>query len=198
MGALPNILVVDDDPVMLRFMRDVLELEGYLVSTAISGLDALTQIRDGLKPDLVFLDLVMPGLDGIQVLQRLRVSDPRLRVVFLSCVGDTRKVAQAIRLGAQDYLTKPLVWHEMNGVIRRCLSSDRAEVHESPASCVEDLGNGNFFLAVSPALCKIRSQIDLLAKVPAAVLLLGETGTGKEVLARLIHKVSPRATRHSL
>jgi len=195
MGALPNILVVDDDPAILRFMRDVLELEGYLVSTGNSGLDAITKIQAGLKPDLVFLDLVMPGLDGIQVLQQLRVIDPHLKVVFLSCVSDTHKVAQVIRLGAQDYLTKPLVWHEMNAVIRRCLSSNQAELHKRPASCVEDLGNGNFFLAVSPALCKIRSQIDLLAKVPAAVLLLGETGTGKEVLARLIHKVSPRANR---
>jgi two-component system response regulator AtoC len=195
MSALSHILVVDDDPAILRFMKDVLELEGYLVSTAVSGLDALKKVQDGPKLDLVFLDLVMPGLDGIEVLQQLRVIDPRLKVAFLSCASDTHKVAEAIRLGAQDYLTKPLVWHEMNRVIRRCLSSDHAELTESPASCVEDLGNGKFFLAVSPALCKIRSQIDLLAKVPVAVLLLGETGTGKEVLAHLIHKVSPRANR---
>jgi two-component system, NtrC family, response regulator AtoC len=196
MCAPANILVVDDEPGILHYMRDVLELEGYLVSTAVSGIDALKQIHYGLKPDLVFLDLVMPGLDGIQVLEQLRVIDPQLKVVFLSGETDVHKIAQAIRLGAQDYLTKPLVWHEMNAVMRRCFSSTRAEsIQESPASCVEDLGNGNFFLAVSPALCKIRSQIDLLAKVPATVLLLGETGTGKEVLARLIHKVSPRANR---
>jgi two-component system response regulator AtoC len=195
MCAPANILVVDDEPGMLLYMREVLELEGYLVSTAVSGIDALKQIHNGLKPDLVFLDLVMPGLDGIQVLEQLRVIDPHLKVVFVSGVTDAHKVAQAIRLGAQDYLTKPLVWHEMNAVMRRCFSSNRGELIESPASCVEDLGNGNFFLAVSPALCKIRSQIDLLAKVPATVLLLGETGTGKEVLARLIHKVSPRANR---
>jgi two-component system response regulator AtoC len=192
MCAPANILVVDDEPGILHYMRDVLELEGYLVSTAASGSDALKQIHYGLKPDLVFLDLVMPGLDGIQVLEQLRVIDPRLKVVFLSGVTDAHKIAQAFRLGAQDYLTKPLVWHEMNAVMRRCFSSTRAE---SPARCVEDLGNGDFFLAVSPALCRIRSQIDLLAKVPATVLLLGETGTGKEVLARLIHKVSPRANR---
>ncbi len=195
MCALANILVVDDEPGMLHYMRDVLELEGYLVSTADSGIDALKQIHYGLKPDLVFLDLMMPGLDGMQVLEQLRVIDPHLKVVFLSSVTDARKIAQVMRLGAQDYLTKPLVWHEMNAVMRRCFSSNRAELNESPASCVEDLGDGNFFLAVSPALRKIRSQIDLLAKVPATVLLLGETGTGKEVVARLIHKVSPRANR---
>jgi two-component system response regulator AtoC len=195
MSTVPNILVVDDDPVMLRYMRNVLELEGYCISTASSGLDALKQVQQGSRPDLIFLDLVMPGLDGIQVLEQLRVIDSHLRVVFLSGVGDTHKVAQAMRLGAQDYLTKPLVWHEMNAVMRRCLSSDRAKLNEKPASCIEDLGNGDFFLAVSPALREIRSQIDLLAKVDVAVLLLGETGTGKEVLARLIHKVSPRANR---
>jgi two-component system, NtrC family, response regulator AtoC len=195
MGVLTNILVVDDDPSILRFMRDVLELEGYLVSTAVSGPDGLKRIQDGFKPDLVFLALVMPGLDGVQVLQQLRVIDPNLRVVFLSCAGYTHKVAQAMRLGAEGYLTKPVVWHDLNSVLRRCLSSGRAELSDGPASCIEDFGNGNFFLAVSPALCKIRSQIELLAKVPAAVLLLGETGTGKEVLARLIHKISPRANR---
>ncbi len=195
MCAPANILVVDDEPGMLHYMRDVLELEGYLVSTAVNGNDALKQIHYGLKPDLVFLDMVMPGLDGVQVLEQLRLIDPHLKVVFLSSVTDAYRVAQAIRLGAQDYLTKPLLWHEMNAVMRRCFSSNPAELKESPASCVEDLGNGDFFLAVSPALCKIRSQIDLLAKVPATVLLLGETGTGKEVVARLIHKVSPRANR---
>jgi len=198
MCAPANILVVDDEPGLLHYMRDVLELEGYLVSTAVSGIDALKQIRYGLKPDLVFLDLVMPGLDGMEVLEQLRVIDPHVKVVFLSCVTDAHKIAQAIRLGAQDYLTKPLVWHEMNAVMRRCFSSPAESIKESPAPCVEDLGNGNFFLAVSPALCKIRSQIDLLAKVDAAVLLLGESGTGKEVLARLIHKVSPRANRRFL
>src|SRR5438552_15347054 len=198
MCTLANILVVDDEPAMLHYMRDLLELEGYLVSTAESGIDALRQIRNGLKPDLVFLDLIMPDLNGIQVLEQLRSIDPHLKVVFLSCETDVHKVAQAIRLGAQDYLTKPLVWHEMNAAMRRCFSSNRAQLNESPTSCVEDLGNGNYFLAVSPALCKIRSQIDLLAKVDAAVLLLGESGTGKEVLARLIHKVSPRANRRFL
>jgi two-component system, NtrC family, response regulator AtoC len=199
MCAPANILVVDDEPGMLHYMRDVLELEGYLVSTAASGVDALKQIRYGLKPDLVFLDLVMPGLDGIQVLEQLRVINPHLKVVFLSCVTDAHKVAQAIRLGAQDYLTKPLVWHEMNAVMRRCFSSTQAEtIKETPARCVEDFGDGNYFLAVNPALCRIRSQIELLAKVDAAVLLLGESGTGKEVLARLIHKVSPRAGRRFL
>ena len=195
MGVAPKILLVDDDPDTLHYMRDVLEVEGYLVSTAVSGLAAIEKIQDGLKPDLVLLDLVMPGLDGMQVLEQLRVIDPHLRVVFISVVNDTRKVAQAIRLGAQDYLTKPLAWRELNTIIRRCLSSCQADLHESPADCIEDLGDGNFFLGVSPALRQIRSEIDLLAKVDVAVLLLGESGTGKEVLARLIHKISPRAKR---
>src|ERR1700730_1697692 len=138
MCAPANILVVDDEPGILHYMRDVLELEGYLVSTAASGSDALKQIHYGLKPDLVFLDLVMPGLDGIQVLEQLRVIDPRLKVVFLSGVTDAHKIAQAFRVGAQDYLTKPLVWQEMNAVMRRCFSSNRAELNESPG-CVENL-----------------------------------------------------------
>src|SRR6202030_671118 len=105
-----------------------------------------------------------------------------LKVVMLSCVSDTRKVVQAIRLGAHDYLTKPFQKAELDAVLDQCLGKNR----ETYSSEVEELADEVFFVAASPAMRKIRSQAALVANVDIPVLLLGESGTGKEVLGRLI------------
>ena len=190
MSAAPNILLVDDEPGMLRYIRTLLEVDSYKVETANSGNDALQRVQRGLSPDLVLLDLLMPGLDGLQTLEQLRQMQPSMKVVMLSCVSDTRKVVQAIRLGAQDYLTKPFQKAELDAVIKQCLRSESQSGGE-----VEELCDDVFFVAASPAMKKIRSQSALVAGVDIPVLLLGESGTGKEVVARLIHKLSPRAHR---
>ena len=135
----------------------------------------------GLKPDLVLLDLLMPGIDGLQTLEQLRQIQPGMKVVMLSCVSDTRKVVQAIRLGAQDYMTKPFQKAELDAVIDQCLGTNQ----QNYPGEVEELCDDVFFIAASPAMRKIRSQAALVANVDIPVLLLGESGTGKEVLARL-------------
>ena len=104
--AANNILLVDDEPGMLRYIRTLLEVDDYKVATASTGEEAVAQVEKGLRPDLVLLDLLMPGIDGLQTLEQLRKLQPAVRVVMLSCVNDTRKVVQAIRLGAHDYLTQ--------------------------------------------------------------------------------------------
>jgi two-component system response regulator AtoC len=133
----------------------------------------------------------MPGIDGLETLEKLRQKRPGLKVVMLSCVNDTRKVVQAMRLGAQDYLTKPFQKAELDRVIDLCLEQGKQVYTDE----VEELADDVFFIAASPAMRKIRSQAALVANVDIPVLLLGESGTGKEVLARLIHKLSPRAHR---
>src|SRR5260370_39431133 len=101
-----NILLVDDEPGMLRYIRTLLEGDDYSVQTASTGEGALQQVEKGLRPDLVLLDLLMPGIDGLQTLEQVRQLVPRLKVVLLSCASDTRNLAPAIPLGAQDYLTQ--------------------------------------------------------------------------------------------
>jgi len=192
MSEAANILLVDDEPGMLRYIRTLLEVDDHKVQTATTGEEAVQQMQKGLRPDLVLLDLLMPGIDGLQTLEQLRQIKPGLKVVMLSCVNDTRKVVQAMRLGATDYLTKPFQKAELDGVIAQCIGSAKSE---SYAGEVEELCDDVFFVAASPAMKKIRSQAALVANVDIPVLLLGESGTGKEVLARLIHKLSPRAHR---
>src|SRR6202167_2017155 len=192
MSEAANILLVDDEPGMLRYIRTLLEVDEHKVQTASTGEEAVEHVQKGLQPDMVLLDLLMPGIDGLQTLEQLRQLKPGLKVVMLSCVNDTRKVVQAMRLGAVDYLTKPFQKAELDAVIGQCIGTTKAE---SYAGEVEELCDDVFFVAASPAMKKIRSQAALVANVDIPVLLLGESGTGKEVLARLIHKLSPRAHR---
>ncbi len=194
MANSPSILVVDDEPSILRYLRTLLEVESFRVETASSGEEAIKRLQGGPVPDVVLLDVLMPGgMDGLQTLEQLREKRPQLKVIMLSCVSDTRKVVQAIRLGAQDYLTKPFQKADLEAVIQQCLGSRAAAA--LPPGEVEDLGDDVFFVAGSPAMRKIRSQAKLVANVDIPILITGESGSGKEVVAKLIHKYSPRAHR---
>src|SRR5689334_12504720 len=186
-----KILLVDDEPGMLRYIKTILEVEDHQVSTASTGEEALEAVQKGMNPDLVLLDLLMPGIDGLETLENLRKLRPGVKVVMLSCVNDTKKVVQAIRLGAADYITKPFQKAELDNVIDQCLGTNQ----QNYAGEVEDLGDETFFVAACANMRKLRSQAALVAHVDIPVLMLGESGTGKEVMARLIHKLSPRAHR---
>jgi len=152
MSDAANILLVDDEPGMLRYIRTLLEVDDHKVQTATTGEEALKQVEKGLDPDLVLLDLLMPGIDGLQTLEHLRQMKPGVKVVMLSCVSDTRKVVQAMRLGAHDYLTKPFQKAELDAVIDQCLGSNQ---HTSSGD-IEELCDDVFFVAASPAMRKIR------------------------------------------
>jgi two-component system, NtrC family, response regulator AtoC len=186
-----KILLVDDEPGMLRYIKTLLEVEEHQVATASSGEEAIETVEKGMNPDLVLLDLLMPGIDGLETLEKLRKLRPSVKVVILSCVNDTKKVVQAIRLGATDYITKPFQKAELDNIIEQCLGTNQ----QNYSGEVEELGDETFFIAASANMRKLRSQAALVANVDIPVLMLGESGTGKEVMARLIHKLSPRAHR---
>ncbi len=189
-----TILVVDDEPGMVSYLRTILEVDSYRVETASNGLEAVERVRRPPVPELVILDLLMPGMDGLQTLESLRKFRPEMHVIMLSCVNETRKVVEAMRLGADDYLTKPFHREDLLGSLGRILSSTPpvrralpppAERNSAPTDPV--------FIAPSPGIKKIYNEAELVAQVGLPVLILGESGTGKEVLARHIHKLSPRA-----
>jgi len=188
-----RILVVDDEPQMLDFMRTLLEVESYEVETASDGLEALERVQREPAPDLLLLDVAMPGLDGLQTLERLHVIRPETKVVMLSCLSDPKTVVKAIHLGAQDYLPKPFQKTDLDAVVRRALGRDGSQPETGIPETAEDVGDGHFFLASSEAMRKIRGQVGMVAGFNVPVLILGESGTGKEVIARLVHKLSPRA-----
>jgi two-component system response regulator AtoC len=195
----PSILVVDDEPSMLMYTRTLLGTEKYAVETASSGEEAIRRIQTK-APDLMLLDMSMPTMDGLQTIEACRRLVPDQRIVMVSCISDTNTVVQAIRLGALDYMTKPIFKAELDAVIARCLSPktecDVPVIHFTAVTeqeHIDHLENDLFFLAASPAMKQIRAQISIIAKVDVPILLLGESGVGKEVLARLIHRLSSRA-----
>jgi len=177
MSKKAKILLVDDEPGMLRYIRTLLEVDDHHVETASTGEEALDHVQKGLRPDLVLMDLLMPGIDGLEALEGLRKLQPGVKVVMLSCVNDTKKVVQAIRLGATDYITKPFQKAELDKVIDQCLGTHQ----ENYTGEVEEIGDEVFFVAASPNMRKLRSQAALVANVDIPVLMLGESGTGKEV-----------------
>lgn len=201
MSVNPTILIVDDEPSMLRYTKTLLEVDNYSVETASSGFEAVKLVQEGLSPSLILLDMAMPSMNGLQTIEECKKVRPEQKIVVLSCVSDTSTVVQAIKLGALDYVTKPFYKSELDAVLKRCLESggpDNADLQRYSVSDdveVENLEDDLFFLAASPQMKQIRAQVSLVAKVDVPVLLLGESGVGKEILARLIHKMSIRAHR---
>ena len=194
--SVPNILVVDDEPSMCRYLQTLLEADSYRVETASNGFQALERVQHSPLPDLVLLDLLMPDLDGIETLSRLRQDRPGLKVVMLSCVSEPHKVVQAMRLGAADYLAKPFQKAELDAVLNYWMRPESALAEPETQACeVEELGEDLFFVAAAPAMRKIRVQAAQIANTDVPVLLLGESGTGKEIVARLMHKLSARSHR---
>lgn len=189
-----NILVVDDEPSVRTYLQTMLEVSDYRVETVGGGNSALQRVRTGPAPDLVILDVLMPDLDGLQTLEAMNEIQPGLKVVMLSCVSDTRKVAQAIRLGAVDYLTKPFQRAELEAVLQRYAGTTQVFRESGPRDHhVEELGDDQFFVAASAPMKSLRARAEQIAQSPLPVLLLGESGTGKDVVARLIHRLSPRS-----
>jgi two-component system response regulator AtoC len=189
-----KILVVDDEPSIRKYLQTLLEIEGHQVETVVSGSEALERIGEGERPDLIILDVLMPEMDGLETLRRMMQMDRLLNVIMLSCSNEVSTVVEAIRLGASDYLTKPFEKHELDAAMLKCkqkreLRAENQALREYCEHLTEDLS----FLAASPQMVKIRQQILQIAPVDVPIFISGESGVGKEVVARMIHMRSPRA-----
>src|ERR1700742_4191307 len=192
-----RVLVVNEEPMALLSTKTLLEHAQYHVETITDCADAVEQIENGRQADLVLLYTVNPEYDlaTVEACKRIR---PEQKIVVISPVNDRSTVVRAIRLGATDYVSQPAGDAEFLALMDRLLSvaapAAAAQVKQTRAH-IEEVESDIFFLAASPAMQKIRAQVAQVAKVDIPVLLLGESGSGKEVLARLIHKLSRRSSR---
>jgi DNA-binding NtrC family response regulator len=182
----PRILLVDDSDSIRSYVSGWLEQQGYRVDAAEDGRRALALLDAGAVPDLVLLDVMMPGMDGLETLRALRERSPRLPVVMVSVVGNARTIVDAMRAGASHYVNKPFDEAELGAVIARLL--ERAS-REAPEGAARSSGDA---LWKGPALREVRAVIDQVAGTDVTVLIQGESGTGKEVVARALHAASPR------
>jgi len=128
-----TILIVDDSPEIQRYLRALLELDSYKVETAANGDDALHSLRHACAPDLVLLDLQMPGMDGLETLRRLKELRPTPKVIMCSGVDDPAKIREAVSLGAHGYLVKPIQHLYLSAAVERCLAEVATKRPTEPA-----------------------------------------------------------------
>jgi DNA-binding NtrC family response regulator len=181
------VLVVDDAEGVRTFLADLLELQGYEVDTAEDGRRALALLEGGAAPDLVLLDVMMPGWDGLETLRRIRKFDPQLPVVMLSVVGKAPTIVEAMQVGAVDYLTKPFEDEELSATLRQVL--EHADLRRERDRLADESGGAGIVWASGP-MQRVRALLEQVADTDVTVLIQGESGTGKEVVARTLHDIS--------
>lgn len=192
----PAILVVDDDDAMARTLQEFLHREGYGVEVALSAEEALAISERYPQIALALVDLIMPVTDGLGLMEQLHRRNPDLAVVIMTGYGTIETAVEAIKRGAEDYLTKPFDQQAVRKKVMRLMEVHelRERVAQLEAS-LEHYPSFETFVSVSAAIQRVLERARLAAATDAPVLLLGETGTGKEMLARAIHAASPRARR---
>src|SRR5512132_982960 len=186
----PRILVIDDEAAIRDSLRMILEYEHYEFIGASSGPDGIAAVRRD-PPDVVVLDIKMPGMNGLETLAEIRKIDEALPVAMISGHGTITDAMQATRLGAYDFIEKPFTSERVlvtvaKGLELRALRQENRQLKLAMESRYEIVGN-------SPALRRVLESVKRAAPTNATVLLLGESGVGKELVARTIHRNSPRA-----
>jgi len=187
--ASEHILIVDDERAIQKALRGVLEDEGYRVSVAGSAQEALAQLQDE-SPDLVFLDIWMPGADGLEALAEFKRIRPETAVVMISGHGTIETAVKATKLGAYDFIEKPLSLEKILLAATRALDHGRLERENRDLR--EQLARGQQIVGQSRLIEELRQQIGIAAPTNGRVLIHGENGAGKELVARAIHVQSAR------
>ena len=186
-----HILVVDDEPNIRKLLKGVLEDEGYGVSAAADAREADAELDRG-NVDLVLLDIQLPGEDGLGLLRRWQAEDVRVPVIVMSGHGTIRTAVEATRAGALDFIEKPIQAERLlmslaNALQLGRLKTENVDLRRDLAASAEIIGS-------SPAILQLRETIQRAAATDARVLITGENGTGKEVVARRIHEMSARSS----
>lgn len=191
----PRVLVVDDDPGHRTMLQTVLEAGGYRVSLSADGREAIDSAEQ--EPfDVILMDIRMRGLDGLETLRRLRPIAPDTPVVLMTAYASVKTAVEALRSGAEDYLTKPLDIEELKVVLKKVLQI--SGLKKENLQLREELGKRFDFSSIigsSPGMQALFETLERVAPTEATVLITGESGTGKELIARALHRNSLRKDR---
>lgn len=194
---IPKILVVDDDPIMCGLIGEILTSEGLKPVLAEDGLGAL-KLLNGLTPDIVITDLRMPEVDGGEVLERAREANPDCVVVVITGYGSVESAIEAMKKGAWDYIQKPFEPDAFVLLMKRAIEhiqlvwENRHLIHKVESWKYDDI------IGSSEAIAYLKELVSKIAPFDTTVLIQGETGTGKELISRLIHKQSKRSEENFL
>jgi two-component system, NtrC family, response regulator AtoC len=198
----PSIAVVDDDSGFAGYLRTFLALRGYEARSYTRGDEIVASIRQGIPPDIVLLDVAMPGMDGIQTLKALKQARPELQVIMLSGREQAQTIVEAVRLGAADYVVKPddpegLGEIALDAAIKQAIERNRLHIEIDALRKQLTGEQDQAFLGwgASPAMRNVAMIIDQVADSDVTVLIRGESGVGKELVARAIHQRSNRRNK---
>ena len=190
-----RLLAVSKEPTVVRSLWSLGEVNSWQLETVGSGWEALESVQAGVTPDLLLLDLPRGDADSLHILRWLRRLRPNLPIILICYPDDALRKDEAIRLGAQGFLVRPVDDEQLEFVIRGQLSSRNNTTFEMELASedIEQVSDDAFFVGASPIMRKLRAQAELLAQANVPVLILGESGSGKDTAARLIHKLSVRS-----
>jgi DNA-binding NtrC family response regulator len=188
------VLVVDDEPSVGMIFHRILGEAGYEVISASNGPECLRVLK---KEDvqLVFLDLQMPGIDGVQTFKKIRETHAKLPVIIMTAFQTVNSAVETMKLGALDYLIKPLEADKLNAVVRQALDVSKMSSSVAPVVSAPGEETDVDVMAKSPEMQKVMALVNKVAPTDVPVLILGESGTGKEVTARTVHRLSKRAKK---
>jgi DNA-binding NtrC family response regulator len=190
-----RILIVDDEANARAALSEILHDEGYQTETAADGFKALGKLED-FSPDVILTDVKMPGLDGIAFMDKARAAAPSAVFVVMTAFGTISSAVEAVKKGADNYLTKPLEYEALSAVIERAM--EKARLVQETRTLRDRLRERNAFHHIVTDDPKMKEILALVAQVGASrasVLITGESGTGKELIAEAIHAASPRADK---
>jgi len=191
----PVVLVVDDEPLQRQIMKTILDAEGYETHTAASGREALALIGR-LPPDVVLTDLMMEGMDGIELLEALPEAPVAPAVIIITAHGTISSAVDALKRGAFDYLTKPLDKDKILFTVRKaCERVDILKENARLRQALFDRFRMEGIVGRSPRMQEVVEVLKRVSSSPATVMIRGESGTGKELVARAVHYNSPRKSR---
>ncbi|MBN1350731.1 sigma-54-dependent Fis family transcriptional regulator [candidate division KSB1 bacterium] len=189
-----KILIVDDEAYIIEGLTAILENEGYQIYSASNGLQAIKKL-ESKQIDLVLADLVMPGLDGLQLLNEMKSRNIFAEVIIITGKGTINSAVEAMKAGAYDYLTKPIEPARLRSIIPKVLEHHRLVMsNRKLEQLVRNLTRYEELIGQSTQMLEIYRMIDAVADSTANVIITGESGTGKELVARAIHKKSSRST----
>ncbi|MBI3893800.1 MAG: sigma-54-dependent Fis family transcriptional regulator [Candidatus Wallbacteria bacterium] len=187
-----SILIVDDEFSVRDSLVQWFRKDGHKVEAAENAVEALNRLQER-RFDVVFLDIKMPGMDGMEVQERIHQIDPGISVIMITAFASVETAVRAMKQGAFDYVTKPIDPDELSHLVRRAVEQQRLRrENEKLRATIDELSTVDVIVGEGPGMQKVFELIQLVARTDATVLVRGESGTGKELVARAIHTNSPR------